>query len=96
MPGPLSKRIKPSPTPEPVALATPKKPKQPPPKRLRIFDEFDERGFHPTLQLRVMVDERGGFLAMHQLWRHKDTDKPEWRLVPFVDVQSVASEPLAG
>jgi len=93
-PGPLAKRIrpdkagvwideasvKPPKSPEPA----PKKVKQPPPKRLRIFDEFDERGFHPTMMLRL-VKQDGAITGLEQQWRHKETDEPEWRSVPCKD-----------
>lgn len=65
-PGPLAARIK----------KKPPKPNRPPVKRLRFFSDFDDRGFHPTLELAWSPD---GFLC--QLWRHKDTDEPEWRTV---------------
>lgn len=77
-PGPLAARIK-NPAADPVPAKKKPKPKGKPVKRLRLFSDFDDRGFHPTLELAWSPD---GFLC--QLWRHKDTDEPEWRTVPHI------------
>src|SRR3990172_3037029 len=91
--GPLSSRIKPKmPTEEksdgsPGGHANPpapKKPKRPPPKRLMMFDGFDERGYHPTLIFRLVARQDGAVVKMQQQWRHKVSDDPEWRWVNVI------------
>ena len=86
MAGPLAARLKKpepaaEPVPVPVAEPAPVKKKNPPQKRLRIFDEFDERGFHPTMMLRL-VKREGVVVGVEQQWRHRETDEAEWREVP--------------
>jgi len=100
-PGPLARRKKAEPclaplstqktpvqkkVPAPPTLPAPKKKKKPY-KRLRMFDSFDEKNYHPTLSL----EWQGGVLM--QKWRHKKTDEPEWRPVPVqvIEVQDGTS-----
>src|SRR3990172_1500574 len=64
--------------------SAPKKPKRPPPKRLMMFDGFDERGYHPTLIFRLVARQDGAIVKMQQQWRHKVSDDPEWRWVNVI------------
>ena len=88
MAGPLSARLKkPEPVaePEPVQAAEPAKKKKPPPKLLKIFDGFDERGYYPTMMYRLERREDGAIVGIRQQWRHRETDEAEWREVPEGD-----------
>ena len=82
MAGPLTARLrKPESVQEIVTEPAPAKKKKPPPKLLKIFDGFDERGYHPTMMLRL--ERRDGVVVgIQQQWRHRETDEAEWREVP--------------
>lgn len=92
MAGPLAARIqakKEGPPPEPLKPDA-KQRKQMPKKdtakkkdpfrhRLRMFNGFDEIGFHPTLELRLKRDDSGGIIGIVQMWRKRQSDDFEWR-----------------
>ena len=73
--GPLAARRK------PMAGKKVVKPKLPPRKPLCLFPQFDDRGFHPTLEFAFRVEDVL-HRQLYQCWRNKVTDEPEWRPVP--------------
>ena len=82
-PGPLAARVRKTETKTEVKVeekpAPPvKKPKKPM-KRLRVFNGFDEKGFHPTMVFQLIRREDGAVVSIEQQWCHKKTDEPEWR-----------------
>ena len=81
-PGPLATRIKKKPAAEPTPSKK-HKPNRPTVKRLRLFSGFDDRGFHPTLELAWSQT------GLCQLWRHRNTDEPEWRLMPTLTTEPI-------
>lgn len=65
-------------------------------RRLVTFTKYDDRGFHPTMDLRLVqdpIDECSGFTSatLQQLFRDKATGEGEWRNVQIVDAKTASS-----
>jgi hypothetical protein len=47
--------------------------------RLRMFNGFDDGGFHPTVEFRVVRDDDMNITGVKQLYRKRRSDEFEWR-----------------
>ena len=53
--------------------------------RLRMFNGFDEGGFHPTVEFRAVRSSDYKIIGLKQLWRKRRSDEFEWRDVRDFD-----------
>ena len=69
--------------------------------RLRMFNGFDDGGFHPTVEFRLIRSHShdGTIIGVKQLWRKRRSDEFEWRDVkdfnPDIDNIPVPRPPVS-